>query len=142
MKYEYFLLTWGGFYNKEYKDLHNEKPGYHYFDNKEDRDNYISKLRGIEKELSASYLMLVEREGYHVRSEVTINRVSKFEGKEIHTERKMGPGFEYSSAIYHLENKWYPGFNDYPFGEDFDYDTEGFEVIQEWVTGAFAQETD
>jgi hypothetical protein len=40
-----------------------------------------------------------------------------------------------------MDNKWYPGFNDYPFGygsetEDI-YSSEDFIIIQEWVSGAF-----
>ena len=40
-----------------------------------------------------------------------------------------------------MENKWYVGFNDYPMGGDFDYDNEEFEVIQEWISGAFLLRT-
>ena len=36
-----------------------------------------------------------------------------------------------------MENNWYPGFNDYPLGENFDYNENKVTVIQEWITGSF-----
>ncbi len=47
------------------------------------------------------------------------------------------PCYPYSTVEYHIENKWYPGFNDYPLGEDFDYEKNKVEIIKEWVVGAF-----
>mgnify|MGYP003453093985 CR=1 FL=1 len=45
MKYEYLLHTWGGFYNKYYQEEHGEVPGYHYFDSKEERDEYFQNFQ-------------------------------------------------------------------------------------------------
>lgn len=135
MKYEYLLHTWGGFYNKEYD--HGETEGFHYFDTKELRDDYLKRLRRIEKELNAKYLMTRESEGYHVRAITTLHRVTKWEGKSYYSKHEMSPSCSFWVAKYHLENKWYPGWNDYPLGEDFDYGKNEVEIIQEWITGAF-----
>jgi hypothetical protein len=35
-KYEYHLLTWGGFYNEEYLKIHNIQSGDYYFDTSEE----------------------------------------------------------------------------------------------------------
>ena len=64
-----------------------------------------------------------------------MHRVIKYEGKEYYSKYELSPNYPYDAAKYHLENKWYPGFNDYPLGEDFDY--ENVETVQEWITGAF-----
>ena len=135
MKYEYLLHTWGGFYNKYYQEKHGEVPGYHYFDSKEERDEYLEKLKKIEIELSAFHLVTILSEGYNTREVTTLHRVIKYEGKEYYSKYELSPNYPYDAAKYHLENKWYPGFNDYPLGEDFDY--ENVETVQEWITGAF-----
>ena len=135
MKYEYLLHTWGGFYNKYYQEKHGEVSGYHYFDSKEERDEYLEKLKKIEIELSAFHLVTILSEGYNAREVTTLHRVIKYEGKEYYSKYELSPNYPYDAAKYHLENKWYPGFNDYPLGEDFDY--ENVETVQEWITGAF-----
>ena len=137
MKYEYHLRTWGGFYNEEYKAVHKKEEGDFWFNTKEEREKYLANLTEISASLNANFLMSVEHEGYHVRTEVVLNRISKHNEKEIHTTRSMGYGYNYDNAKYFLEYKWYPGFNDYPFGEDFDYSDPNFQVVQEWITGAF-----
>lgn len=137
MKYEYLLMTWGGFYNQENKDRHGLEPGYHYFDSEEERENYLRKLQRIEKRLNAKYLASMKSEGFNVREPVILNRVSSYKGREVHTTYESMPGTSYSIAAYLLENKWYPGHHDYPFGEDFDYESPSFKVVQEWITGQF-----
>jgi len=140
MKYEYCLETWGGFYNPEHQLKHAEKEGRHYFESEEERKAYLTKLRGIEKELNAKQLVTNRFEGYNVRVETVLHRVIKYDGREIHTECKLSPNTTYSQALYHLKYKWYPGFNDCPLGEDFDYENAQFSIIQEWITGAFDRE--
>jgi hypothetical protein len=54
------------------------------------------------------------------------------------------PKYEYhlktfDVAKYTLKWKWTCGFNDYPLGEDFDYDNNHPKIIQEWITGADQQ---
>jgi len=85
MKYEYLLHTWGGFYNKEHQDKHGEVEGYHYFDTKQERSDYLAKLRKIEKELNAMHLATTISEGYNTRTVTTLHRVVKWEGKEYYT---------------------------------------------------------
>lgn len=137
MKYEYLLYTWGGFYNKEHQKEHKQKSGYHYFDTEQKRNEYLYRLKVIEKRLNARFLVTTMCEGYHTRSKTVLHRVIKWKGKEYHSKYEMIPNTSYMSAKYHLDNKWFPGFNDYPLGEDFDYEKNKVEVVQEWTTGAF-----
>ena len=137
MKYEYLLKTWGGFYNKEYQDKHKEVGGYNYFETADERSKYLVKLRNIERRLNAKYLVVEQSEGYNTREITTLHRVVKFDGREYYTNYKIAPNYSYRSAKYHLENKWYLGFNDYPLGEDFDYENNDVKILQEWITGAF-----
>jgi hypothetical protein len=137
MKYEYLLHTWGGFYNKEHQDKHGEVEGYHYFDTKQDRSDYLAKLRKIETELNAIRLVAQESEGYNTRTVTTLHRVIKWKGEEYYTKYELSPNYPYDVAKYHLENKWYPGCNDYPLGKDFNYENNDVETIQEWITGSF-----
>ena len=141
-KYEFMLNTWGGFYNKEYQSVHREKCGLHYFDTKKDRDDYLDKLKSIEENYNAKNLVFTFAEGFHVRVNVVAHRVCRHDGKFYHTKHEFWPGYSYSAALYHMECKWYPGFNDYPLGEDFDYDENQIEVVQEWISGAFSPESD
>lgn len=137
MKYEYLLHTWGGFYNKKFKNKHGEVEGYHYFNTKQERCDYLAKLRKIEKDLNAIYLVVEESEGYNTRTVPILHRVVKWENKKYYSKYELSPNYPYNVAKYHLENKWYPGFNDYPLGEDFDYENNKVEIVQEWITGAF-----
>ena len=136
-KYLYLLHTWGGFYNKEHKDKHKETEGYYYFDTKEERSQYLEKLKDIEKELNAMRLMAKLTEGYNCGTITTLHRIIKFEGIEYYTKYELSPNYPYLAAKYHLENKWFLGFNDYPLGRDFDYENNKIEILQEWITGAF-----
>lgn len=137
MKYQYLLHTWGGFYNDEYKSSHNESSGYHYFDTKLERTQYLEKLKEIEAQLSAFHLATDISEGYNTRTNTVLHRVIKWESKEYYSSYILPPNYPYGTAKYHLENKWYPGFNDYPLGEEFDYEKNKVETVQEWITGAF-----
>ena len=63
LKYQYLLYTWGGFYNEQYQVKHKEKAGRHLFETHEERQNYIDKLREIEKILNARHLGITGSEG-------------------------------------------------------------------------------
>lgn len=135
LKYQYHLKTWGGFYNEQYKKVHGKEPGDYVFDTKEERKDYIKTLEEIEKALSARSLAIDTSEGYNCNVRTVIHRVIRYKDKDYYSSNDLGPNFSYDTAVYITENKWYPGFNDYPLGEDFDYDL--VEIISEWVTGAF-----
>ena len=137
IKYEYMLHTWGGFYNDEFKSIHGHIGGSHYFDTKQKRENYLDMLQGVSDRLNAKCLVSTLEEGYHTRTPVVAHRVSSFKGETYHTIYDFPPCYPYDVALYHLENKWYVGFNDYPLGEDFDYDSNDVKVEAEWITGAF-----
>lgn len=141
-KYEYYLYTWGGFYNDVHVAKHGEKDESIplFFDTAEERQKEIDRLEALAEKHNAKMLMTHIDEGYHVRTPIVLNRVVEYKGKRYHTQRDMNPlRGEFNTAKYHLENKWYPGFNDYPLGEDFD-DYGNVSLIQEWITGSFKTE--
>jgi len=136
-KYEYHLLTWGGFYNEEYLKIHNIQSGDYYFDTSEERQAFINRLYSFESQLGTNGLVMTLTEGYCCRTRTVIHRVIEWDGKTYYTQCDMGVNYHMDAAQYHLEYKWYPGFNDYPLGEDFDYDNNPVQIIREWITGAF-----
>ncbi len=136
LKYQFHLHTWGGFYNKEHQKIHNEKSGDHWFDTAEERQVFIDKLKLIEEKLDARHLAMTKSEGYCCNIRTKLHRVVESEGKRYYSEYDLGINFPFEAAKYHLEWKWTCGFNDYPLGEDFDYEGNSPIVIQEWITGA------
>jgi hypothetical protein len=131
-KYEYAVETWGGFYNPEHKEKHGLEPGTYYFDSKEKRDEFMKERRIIEHNLKANYLMFSVAEGKNLRMRYWLFRETTSGSQTVKTRRSMCVDTTKEQAEYHLEYKWYPGFNDYPFGEYFDYDN-GIDNINEWV---------
>lgn len=140
MKYLYHLHTWGGFYNSEHAEKHGEKEGDFYFSTSEERARYLKGLQKTERKLGAHYLMHTFSEGYCWDVRTKLHRVVEYNGKRYYSERDMGVNFPYDRAKYHLENKWTPGFNSYPLGENFT-DYVNLTTVQEWITGAFTKET-
>ena len=141
-KYIYHLVTWGGFYNEEYRKIHNEKAGDFFFDTEEERQVYIDKLKQIEEDLGAFRLMAFTTEGFPQMYEkkVTLHRITEYRGKQYKTSREMFYDTTHEDAKYALDWKWYPGCNDYPLGEDFDYETaadNGELKTFEWIEGTF-----
>lgn len=137
LKYEYHLLTWGGFYNEEYLKIHNIQSGDYYFDTAEERQAFIDKINVFAKELNTFKPAIILTEGHCCRTRTVLHRVIEWDGEIYYTENDMGVNYPFDSAEYYLEHKWYPGFNDYPLGEDFDYENNKVKIIQEWITGAF-----
>lgn len=137
LKYEYHLLTWGGFYNEEHQKIHKQISGDFWFNSNEDREKYIDELKEIEAKLGAKYLVVLCTEGYNCRVRTKIHRVCEYKGKQYYSEYDMGINYGIDESAYHLEYKWYPGFNDYPLGEQFDYSNPEFKIISQWVSGAF-----
>lgn len=136
MKYLYHLKTWGGFYNTEYAEQHGEQEGDFYFSTPAERDTYLKGLQKTEKKLGAYHLMHTFSEGYCWDVHTKIHRVVEYRGKRYHSERDLGVNCPFDAAKDHLVNKWLPGFNSYPLGEDFT-DYTNLVTVQEWVTGAF-----
>lgn len=139
LKYEYHLYTWGGFYNEEYFKIHQKPSGDFWFNTPEERQQFIDELRAIEEKLNARHLVMTMSEGYCCRERTVLHRVIEFEGKRYYSNYDMGVNYPFNAAQYHLEYKWTPGFNDYPLGEDFDYDENPVKIIKEWITGAFSE---
>ena len=142
MKYQYRLYTWGGFYNSCYQDIHNQEEGFHYFETWGDRENYINNLKSLEKELGAFHLMIDVSEGYDEAFEITtLHRVVRFGGVDYYSTNQIPNVSSYELAVFIMEDKWYPGHNDYPLGENFDYSYQSsYEIVQEWITGSFTVE--
>lgn len=137
-KYEYFIHTWGGFYNQSNVDIHGftkEQGGSKWFDTKEDRENYINLLENVCKNLGTPDACIVHviDEGYDTRDVPTAHRITEYEGKHYYSCDKWNWPSDLSTIEYHMEWKWYPGFNDYPLGMDFDYSKVN--IVQEWITG-------
>lgn len=135
-KYEYHLFTWGGFYNEEYLKIHLKPQGDFWFDTFEERQKFIDELKAIEEKLNARHLAMKLSEGYCCRERTVIHRVIEWKGKKYYSKLDMGINYPFTAAKYHLEWKWFPGFNDYPLGEEFDYERNQVKIIQEWITGA------
>jgi hypothetical protein len=133
MKYEYGFKSWGGFYDEEYKAKHGREAGLFYFDTEEEREQHIKELRDIGE---AKGQVVHCFEGYTCREVTTLHRVSKYDGKEVYSKRELFPDSTYEAAESALSYRWYLGCNDYPFGEDFDYENEMVETV-EWITGSF-----
>jgi len=136
-KYQYHVLTWGGFYNDEYKAIHGLEEGDFFFDSKGERDKFIRERKAIEKDLQAHFLMIHKTEGYNCHIRTICHRIVEIEGKQYYSTYDLGINYPFSSAVYMMNHKWYIGCNDYPLGEDFDYDSVEVKYIKEWVTGAF-----
>lgn len=139
-KYQYHVLTWGGFYNERYKEIHGLEGGNYFFDTEEERTEFIKNRRKVADLLSANYLMISTSEGFCCDIETIIHRVIEVDGVQYYSQRSMGVNYPFSAAKYFLENRWYPGFNDYPVGEDYDY--SDVKIVKEWVTGADIIEED
>lgn len=133
-KYEYHVRTWGGFYNEEYQSVHKKESGDFWFDTIEARRAYIDELRQIEQTMNARHLALTTTEGFCCRIRTVCHRVIEFDGKQYYTTSDLGVNCSFSVAEYWMSDKWYPGFNDEPLGEDFDYTK--VKVVAEWITGA------
>lgn len=159
--YLYALYAWGGFFNEENAKIHLVNPKNYenvvFFKNKEDRDAIIYSLNVIADDMqkkghSTCKLMITTHEGYDMDKPVVCHRVSEYKGKRVHTTFNMKIGTTIQDAMFWMNEKWYPGHNDYPFGtpevksiegykhltEEYDpYNSDDFKIIQEWVTGAF-----
>lgn len=135
LKYEYYCHLWGGFFNEDNKKIHKYNEGDYYFDTEEERSSFIKKLESYISNLDEYHTL--ERnlsEGFHVRERATLYRTIKYKDKFYHSEYLWSFANELIfNLIFHLENQWYPGFNDYPLGEDFDYSE--IEIIEEGVKG-------
>lgn len=133
-KYEYCLKTWGGFFNEEFAKEHLYNPGVRFFDTEKEREVYLGQMRWWEIELNARHLTALKVEGYNLERTV-VHRITEWEGESYYTSSEMTYGLTPEVAQYHLDSQWTPGHNDYPLGEDFDYETNKVTIIQEWFTG-------
>jgi len=135
-KYLYHVFTWGGFYNREYVEMHHLTEGDFFFETPEKRAACIAGRKLIAASLYLeNYICFSCTEGYHCKEHTILHRVVSYKDKQYYSEHDLGVGCSYASALHFLQNEWYPGFNDYPLGEPFDYDK--VHIDEEWITGAF-----
>jgi hypothetical protein len=139
IKYEYFIYTWGGFYN--HTDKHGYKSEPRWFDSKEERNEYLKVLNETCNKLGTwdAILAVKTSEGYHTREVPTIHRVVEYEGKRYYSTNKWNWPEDFITLEYFNEHKWYPGFNDDIIEEELkkQIDYNKVIIIQEWITGAF-----
>lgn len=99
---EYMLHIWGGAWNKDsdpsiLKD-YNINEGYHYFQNKEDRDNFVSILRN--PIYSRQGLMIDEKYGEMSHKRTIFVYQLKYKDKTYDLEYDFGYEFEEDRAIF------------------------------------------
>ena len=135
-KYQYHVCTWGGFYNSEHKAIHGLEDGDFVFDTEQQREAFIERRKKTSKELNARSIVFSSSAGFTCDVRTVLHRVVTINGELHYSTCDMGVNYQFNVAMYHMENKWYTGFNDYPLGEDFDYDSADIKVLQEWITGA------
>lgn len=133
--YLYRLQTWGGFYNKEYQKIHKQERLLKNYRTPEDRELELNLLKSLEKENGWKSLAHSMNEGFEpfLNQPIVLHRVTRFEGNNYYSTYEVDQAFAWSieTAFYHMKWKWYPGFNDYPMGEDFDYENNHYEVVEE-----------
>jgi len=137
-KYEYHVLTWGGFYNKEHKDIHGLEGGDYVFSTEKEREDFIDYRRNVSKALNAHSLCFTKTEGFCCHTRTVLHRVVQYKGERYYSSYDVGVNYSISSAKFLMEYKWTPGFNDYPLGEDFEH-YDKVKVVGEWITGAFIE---
>lgn len=106
IKYQFSVVTWGGFYNEEYKRIHGYEEGKKVFDSKQEREEYINKLQLTETELSAHHLAMTFDEGFTVNTSVTLHRVIKLKDKFYYSKNEVNvwSNFEgnFATASYQM----------------------------------------
>ena len=139
--YKYCLYTWGGFYNSEYLSKHKYyKKGLHVFNTQEERQNLIDYLKDLEEKFQAKHLAMQIWEGYDALNLPVCHRVVEYKGKRIYSKSNWHFPAEITVLEYHMEYKWYPGFNDEEVDNIFpdeDVDYSKVKIISEWITGSF-----
>lgn len=110
MKKKFSLQTWGGFYNKEYKDIHGYEEGKYYFDTEEEMNNYITELKKKSEELNARMLMIHTCSGFYVDIPKKIHAVikNKDTGEYREEVREVLDDFEVSTMAYTAKYKFEP----------------------------------
>ena len=134
-EYRYHASTWGGFYNEEFKKIHGLSEGDFIFKTKAEREAFVKCREKIEVDLNARVLCFCLTEGFCCDIHTILHRVVEFNRVRHYSSLDLGINYPFSAARYHLEDKWRPGFNDYPLGENFDYGK--IKIISEWITGAW-----
>ena len=140
LKYEYALYTWGGFYNSSYQVHHKYEPGVYTFDTAKERTDFIDKMKSLEKQHNYRHFAHRSFEGFDCTNLPCLHRIVEYKGKYYYSNHHWSWLEGISTLEYHMENKWYPGFNDEVVeetlvSEEIDYNK--VKVIQEWITGSF-----
>lgn len=99
-KYEYLVNLWGGFFNDEYRAVHGYENGPYWFDTKEERSEFIDKLKALEKEHGYHHLVFSEEEGYGTRLQTIAKMVLKYRGVYYELESEFQYAYPVESAYY------------------------------------------
>jgi len=103
--YEYFLYTYGGFYNSEFQKKHGFIKGTHWFESEEDRQAYIHKLNKLTISTLNYNLFMTKDEGRHTRYR-TILTVVMEHGEALYEYKHA---YEYFFDSERLKNTWFKG---------------------------------
>lgn len=98
MKNEYMAQVWGGFFNKENFKIHNIKPGYYFFNNENERKEFIENLQKQEKLYGILAISLSE--GNNLRYRTIAKCIFKYKNKIFNIDYDFGFAYSYESALY------------------------------------------
>lgn len=135
-KYQYHVLTWGGFYNEDYQAVHGLSEGDFFFDTEGEREKFINHRKKLSSEMNAREVVFYKTEGFCCNVRTVLHRVCEYKGVQVYDTYDMGVNYPFDVAEYHMSDKWYLGHNHYPFG-DIDYEREKVKVLGQWITGAY-----
>lgn len=82
----YYLRVWGGFFNEEFKKIHNREPGHYWFATSEERDAFLEELRGEHKRLNAAPLVSHRESGLWTRTQHIAKMTFVYQGNEYPIE--------------------------------------------------------
>ncbi len=139
--YEYGVHIWGGFFNELNPYKHDIKRGSHYFDTEQERDDFIKLLRKHETEGRKVYRLSTiathKTEGVGIRNHSCCHRIVEYKGVHYYSKNQWSWVEDVEALKYHMEWKWYPGFNDDVVEETLkeDVDYKEVTIVEEWVTG-------
>lgn len=135
LTYKYWLNTWGGFYNKENKDIHHFEEGEYIFNTKEEREEYIKKLQTVavssNKLDEYATLMIDCTEGYTLVNPLILHLIvehkeTKHKRHILHTLYK---NHDIDTLLYYISYKC-------PIEKILGDEINNYNVITSFITGS------
>lgn len=131
-KYKYWLSTWGGFYNKNNKDIHHFEEGKYSFNTKEEREAYIAKLKAFDKsKLDRFAILMIETgEGYTLENLPALHIILKHKRtqKIRHIVHSLYINHDCLTLLYYIEYKC-------PLENILGDEIEEYNIIKSYITG-------